>query len=119
MVGTKQELGRIGEELAADFLGRRGFEVLDFNWRCPAGEIDLVALDGEIVVVIEVKTRRSLGYGHPFEAISEAKLRRLRTLAVLWARHHGYYSSRIRIDAVAVLAPRGEEVSIEHLRGIG
>ncbi|WP_082057251.1 YraN family protein [Psychromicrobium lacuslunae] len=118
-MGTKQQLGRVGEELAADFLARRGFEVVDLNWRCPQGEIDLVAFDGEILVVIEVKTRRSLSYGHPFEAISEAKLRRLRTLAVLWARHHGYLSCRIRLDAVAVLAPRGAEASIEHLRGIG
>lgn len=118
-MGAKQQLGRVGEELAADFLSRRGFEVVDSNWRCLQGEVDLVALDGEILVVVEVKTRRSLSYGHPFEAINESKLRRLRTLAVLWARHHGCFGCRIRIDAVAVLLPRGEEVSIEHLRGIG
>ncbi|WP_394938327.1 YraN family protein [Psychromicrobium sp. YIM B11713] len=116
---TKQELGKAGEDLAADFLSRRGFEVVDVNWRCARGEIDLVALDGDIVVVVEVKTRRSLRYGHPFEAITDTKLRRLRTLAVLWARHHGYLSSRIRIDAIAVLALRGDEPSVEHLRGIG
>lgn len=116
---TKIELGKLGENLAADFLERRGFRIVDTNWRCPSGEIDLVAFDGEFLVIAEVKARRSLRYGHPFEAITDAKLRRLRTLAVLWARHHGFFSSPIRIDAVAVLIPHGEEPRLEHLRGLG
>lgn len=118
-VRTKIEVGKLGESLAADYLTRQGFTVVDLNWRCNRGEIDLVAFDGEILVIAEVKTRRSLAYGHPFEAISKAKLDRLRTLSVLWARHHGYLSARLRIDAVAVLLPRGEEPRVEHLRGIG
>ncbi|NYE94598.1 putative endonuclease [Psychromicrobium silvestre] len=116
---SKEELGRAGEALAAEFLERRGFEMIDANWRCPSGEIDLVALDGEILVIIEVKTRRSLRYGHPFEAITESKLHRLRTLAVLWARHHGFFTARLRLDAVAVLLAQGAEPKIEHLRGVG
>lgn len=119
LVRTKIDLGKLGESLAADYLERRGFRVVDFNWRCPRGEIDLVAFDGEILVIAEVKARRSLRYGHPFEAITEVKLNRLRTLAVLWARHHGFLSSALRIDAVSVLLLPGEEPKIEHLRGIG
>ncbi len=116
---TKIELGKLGEALASDYLERRGFTVVDVNWRCNRGEIDLVAFDGEILVIAEVKTRRSLAYGHPFEAINKAKLDRLRTLSVLWARHHGYLGRALRIDAVAVLAPRSGEPTVEHLRGIG
>lgn len=118
-MGTKIELGKLGESLASDYLARRGFTVVDLNWRCRQGEIDLVAFDAEILVITEVKTRRSLAYGHPFEAITKAKLDRLRTLSVLWARHHGYLASPLRIDAVAVLLPYHDEPKVEHLRGIG
>ncbi|WP_285725056.1 YraN family protein [Psychromicrobium xiongbiense] len=117
-MSSKRELGRLGENLAADYLERRGMRVVDSNWRCPQGEIDLVAFDAEILVVVEVKTRRSLRYGHPFESITDAKMHRLRALAVLWARHHGFYSSPLRIDAVAVLSAGREEPVIEHLRGV-
>lgn len=114
---ARQTLGSYGESLAADYLRRCEMIVVERNWRCPRGEIDLVAFDGEFVTAVEVKTRRSLRYGHPFEAITDAKMSRLHTLAVLWARHHGYLASPIRVDAVAVLLDR-DQPRIEHLRGL-
>ena len=73
-----------GEELAARYLAEQGWVVLDRNWRCTHGEIDLVARDGDCLVFCEVKTRRGLGYGSPTEAIAYAKLHRLRQLAAEW-----------------------------------
>ncbi|WP_449373203.1 YraN family protein [Arthrobacter psychrolactophilus] len=115
---SKDELGQRGERLAADYLEERGIRVIDSNWRCSTGEIDLVAIDGADLVIIEVKTRRSRRYGDPLEAITRAKLLRLRTLAVLWAREHNHVIGALRIDAVGILMDKGAEPSIDHLRGV-
>ncbi|MFI5085431.1 MAG: YraN family protein [Actinomycetales bacterium] len=115
---AKDVLGRRGEELAADFLEDRGIRVIDRNWRCPSGEIDIVAFDGDVLVVVEVKTRRSTLYGHPFEAVTPAKLARLRTLAVRWQRERGLRPPEVRIDVVAVVADGTLNPVLEHLRGV-
>ncbi|MFD4420270.1 YraN family protein [Agromyces sp. NPDC058484] len=112
------ELGRHGEQLAVDHLVGRGMTVLDRNWRCRLGEIDIVATDGRDTVFVEVKTRTSHDFGHPFEAITPVKLARLRRLAVAWCAATDAPVSRIRIDAVAVLAPAEAPALIEHLEGI-
>lgn len=115
---AKDLLGSRGEELAARFLSDAGLSIIDRNWRCPEGEIDLVAVDGATLVVIEVKTRSSLDFGHPFEAISPSKLTRLHVLAAAWVRAHNRYYAHCRIDAVAVLDDGTGAPLIEHLRGI-
>ncbi|WP_353828219.1 YraN family protein [Agromyces sp. SYSU T0242] len=112
------ELGRRGERLAAEHLEARGMRVLERNWRCRHGEIDLVVRDGDETVFVEVKTRSGDGYGHPFEAITARKLARLRRLALAWCHERGARSGRIRIDAVAVFAPATEPAIVEHLRGV-
>lgn len=120
-MAAKDELGIRGERIAERHLARRGLVVLDRNWRCAAGEIDLVARDGEETVFIEVKTRSGLGYGHPLEAITTAKLARLRRLAREWCGHRraaGFEVGRIRIDAIAVIAPPDAPATIEHLEGV-
>ena len=66
---AKDVLGRRGEDLAAGYLEAQGMRIVDRNWRCSEGEIDIVALDGDALVIAEVKTRKSLAYGHPFEAV--------------------------------------------------
>jgi putative endonuclease len=112
------ELGRRGEQLAVDHIEARGMAVLERNWRCRLGEIDIVARDGADLVFIEVKTRSNGDYGHPFEAITPLKLARLRRLAIAWCEASEASASRIRIDAVAVLAPAESPALIEHLEGI-
>ena len=77
-------LGTYGERMAARYLRDVGLEVLDQNWRCPLGEIDLVARDGACLVVCEVKTRRSTTFGSPVEAVDHRKLARLRRLSASW-----------------------------------
>jgi len=88
------------------------------NWRCRLGEIDIIMRDGGETVFIEVKTRTSHDYGHPFEAITPLKLARLRRLAPCDREAADAAVSRIRIDAVAVLAPAEAPALIEHLEGI-
>ncbi|HEY2286881.1 MAG TPA: YraN family protein [Streptosporangiaceae bacterium] len=115
---AKDELGRLGEQLAADFLDRAGLRLLDRNWRCPDGEIDIVALEGRALVICEVKTRSTNRYGTPLEAISARKRIRLRKLAVGWVQAHGLFYEEIRIDVIGVLKAAGG-FSIEHIRGVG
>ena len=116
---AKDLLGQQGEQLAVNFLTEAGLAVLGRNWRCPEGEIDIVALDGRTLVVCEVKTRSGLRFGSPLEAITRAKASRLRRHAVLWVRAHGLVFDEIRIDAVGILRTASGEFSVEHVRGVG
>lgn len=121
-MAAKDVLGARGERIAEHHLVRRGLVVLDRNWRCPQGEIDLVFRDGDETVFVEVKTRSSVSFGHPLEAITTAKLARLRRLAGAWCEAHpelvGTAGRRIRIDAVAVIAPRALPATVEHLERV-
>ena len=121
-MAEKDDLGRHGERLAADYLTAHGWRILDRNWRCPEGEIDIVALDGRELVVVEVKTRRSRAFGDPLEAITGPKLTRLCVLAGAWRRAHpdlrstGVRVTGSRIDLLGVLAPKRGDVEFDHLR---
>ncbi len=121
--GSKQEVGRRGEDLACAELVRLGMEVVDRNWRCALGEIDIVAADrsgrGLTLVFCEVKCRSGLGYGHPLEAITYAKLRTLRQLAAQWMRENRVTAPFIRVDAIGVLLVPGEEPALTHVRAVG
>ena len=117
-MAAKDELGKKGEALAADFLAEAGMQVVERNWRCSQGEIDLVVRDGDELVFVEVKTRSSLGFGHPLEAITVAKLARLRRLAGAWCAAHPGERGLVRIDAVAVVAPTFGAVMVEHVKRV-
>ena len=93
--------------------------LLDRNWRCDAGEIDLVLRDGRVLVVCEVKTRSSATFGSPLEGVTERKAARLRRLAARWLAEHRLHPDEVRIDLVGVLVPRGGGPSLEHVRGVG
>lgn len=112
-------LGERGETIAARHLTRLGLVLLDRNWRCDAGEIDLVLRDGAVLVICEVKTRTSTDYGDPLEAVTPTKVARLRRLAARWLRVHDCHPEDVRIDMVGVLAPPGRPVEVEHVEGIG
>jgi putative endonuclease len=114
-MAAKDELGRRGEALAREHLIEAGYDVIDSNWRCSQGEIDIVALHGDELVFVEVKARSGLAFGHPFEAITVLKLARLRRLAGAWCEAHPGHRGPIRLDAIAVIAPAGAAVTIEHL----
>jgi putative endonuclease len=95
--------GSFGEDKAARWYTARGYEVLDRNWRCREGELDLVVRRGPTVVFCEVKARASAAFGVPAEAITRAKQRRLRALAVLWLRQSGVHAPELRFDVACVL----------------
>lgn len=115
---TKDALGAYGERVAAAHLVAAGMTVLERNWRCPLGEIDIVARDGDVLVICEVKTRSSVSFGHPLEAVSPRKAARLRRLAAVWIRERQVHPPGVRIDLVGVLRPRRGATSVDHVRGI-
>jgi putative endonuclease len=115
----RRDLGRFGEAYAARHLVEQGMVLLDRNWRCDAGEIDLVLRDGRVLVVCEVKTRSSSAYGSPLEGVTEVKAARLRRLAARWLACHQLRPAGVRIDLVGVLAPPGRTPTVDHVTGVG
>ncbi|MFC5666986.1 YraN family protein [Kitasatospora misakiensis] len=134
-------LGRYGERVAALRLAEEGLRILDRNWRCVEGELDIVALDGDTVAVCEVKTRSERGFQHPSEAIDPTKADRLRRLAERWMaeRWPGHFArlagpeyrpgstdppwapvppGGVRIDLVAVINRVRGAATVDHLRGV-
>jgi putative endonuclease len=123
MRDSKKQIGVRGEDLACAELERQGLQVLERNWRCRLGEIDIVAAEagasGLTMVFCEVKCRSGLGFGHPLEAITFTKRRTLRQLAAVWMRQHRVKASAIRLDAIGVVLAPGEEPSVTHVRAVG
>jgi putative endonuclease len=116
-VPTRMELGARGERIAAAYLTDAGLRVIDRNWRCRDGELDLVAREADAIVFCEVKTRRGSGFGHPVEAVTPAKQRRLRTLAQRWLAAHDEHAPDLRFDVVGVLLRPDRPALVTHLRG--
>jgi putative endonuclease len=117
-VAAKDTVGRYGEDVAARHLAEQGLVILQRNWRCDIGEIDIVARDGSCLVVCEVKTRRTTSCGSPVEAVTPDKAARLRRLAARWLADSGLHPPEIRIDVVAVLRPPRGAALVEHLRAV-
>jgi putative endonuclease len=116
-VSTTSDLGAHGEQIAAAYLTDLGLRIIDRNWRCREGELDLVARDGDALVFCEVKTRRGTGFGHPVEAVTAAKQRRLRLLAHRWLTAHDEHAPDLRFDVIGILVRPGRPASVTHLRG--
>ena len=118
-----RSLGRQGEDLAADYFERLGWRILDRNWRCSAGEVDLVAHDpgNDAVVLVEVKYRTGTGYGSPLEAITHTKRRHLRAVCGAWLREHRAglpAGTRVRVDALGIIKAPGLRAEFTHVRGL-
>jgi putative endonuclease len=117
----KDLVGQFGEDLAARHLSNAGLDVLERNWRCPEGELDIIALEGAVLAFVEVKTRSTLAYGDPAEAVTPVKAARIHRLAMRWLDEHrtstGLGWPELRFDVVSIvrLAPGGP--SVRHLRG--
>lgn len=115
---AKDAVGKYGEDLAARHFVGAGLTVLARNWRCEVGEIDIVARDGDVLVIAEVKTRTSTAYGSPAEAVTRQKAAKLRELALMWLREHPWGGGGVRFDVVSVLLPKAGAARLEHLRGV-
>ena len=119
-MADKDERGRAGEERATEHLTAHGWTILDRNWRCAQGEVDIVAERGRVLAVVEVKARRSESYGHPFEAVDDRKLGRLNRLAIAWCAAHPELSrSRaLRVDVIGITGPDPATARLEHLEDL-
>ena len=115
----RRSLGEYGERLAERYLTERGLQVVDRNWRCARGELDLVARDGDCLVFCEVKTRRTERFGSPVEAVHPRKTARLRQLATAWLQDHQEHPARIRIDVIGILRPPRGNAVLRHVEGVG
>lgn len=114
-VDARSRLGRFGESVTAQYYEAEGFVVLDRNWRCREGELDLVLGRGRLVVFCEVKTRRGSGYGTPAEAVTRDKQRKLRASALAWLQaHRGRYETRFDVASVEVTGGVGQVELITH-----
>jgi putative endonuclease len=114
----KDALGRYGEDVAAAHLEADGFVVLARNWRCDQGELDIVAREGRVLVVCEVKTRSGVTHGSPFEAVTQRKLHRLERLGIRWLRENSVRPAAMRIDVLTVLRTVDGRMIVEHVRGL-
>lgn len=114
---SRKELGEWGEVRARDHLQQKGFRILDRNWSCREGEVDLVALEGETIVFVEVKTRTSHKFGRPEESLTSEKQRRLQRTAWSYLQENEVGDSDWRIDVIAI--DRGEDgrvLRLDHYR---
>jgi putative endonuclease len=112
----RKRLGERGEDAAAAYLERAGMTVIERNWRCSAGEVDIVALDDNAIVLVEVKTRRSVRSGTPEEAVTPAKCRRYAKLAVAYIQSAGVADVTIRFDVVTLLVIAEDRALLRHHR---
>ena len=113
-MAKKDGVGRYGERVALRHVVSRGWQVLDTNWRGKDGELDIVALDGDVLVVIEVKTRSGHGFGHPAEAVTPRKLARIKRLTGQWltAFRERLAAARLAEEAVPGSAMTGSPVPV-------
>ncbi len=117
----KDDVWHVGEDIAAAHLTGLGWQVVERNWRCQAGELDIIAVEPgtpAVLVFCEVKCRRSTAYGQPVEAITESKLAKLRQLALYWLQAQHRPIPSLRFDGIGVLLRGGSKPEIDHRRGI-
>ena len=117
----KSPLGRWGEDYAASYLTSLGWTILDRNWRCRAGEIDIVAHEPgppPRLVIVEVKTKSGSRFGDPLEAITTAKMQRLGQLGAWWQARHQEICGNMRLDAIGIVKQHGYAPVLRHVRGV-
>jgi putative endonuclease len=113
---NRKELGRWGEKMAAQYLIRKKrFDIIEYNYRCPIGEIDLVAHHNNILVFIEVKTRRSLAFGFPAESVNKIKQRKYVQLAQYYTKENGLTYADCRFDVVEVFVKHNGSCQFNHI----
>ena len=110
---SRRDTGILGEKLAAEFLSERGYHILETNYRCPEGEIDIVTRYDDSLVFVEVRTRQSRRFGTPEESITPVKKERMRLAAARYREAHDNLPEQWRIDVVVVELSRGKPTRIE------
>lgn len=116
-MGTKR-IGDMGEEVAAKYLRKKGYKILDRNYRCRFGEIDIIAKLKDYYVFVEVKTRRNENYGRPVESINTVKIKHILKTIQFYLSQNRIHNSNIRVDAIEVLMNRKDYAKINHIENI-
>ncbi|HLD01917.1 MAG TPA: YraN family protein [Patescibacteria group bacterium] len=117
MVATHIVSGKKGEDIASKYLAKNGYKLLTRNFRTRNGEVDIIALDADVLVFVEVKTRSSEAFGTPFEAITFWKMRALQRAAEFYKHTHPKLPDAMRIDVVSVMIDmNGSVLNVEHLK---
>lgn len=116
---SRAEIGAVGEQLAVDHLRGLGLQIVERNWRCRYGELDVIAADDGVLVFVEVKTRTSDQFGGVEQAVTPDKVRRLRRLAGLWLAGQDGSWAAVRIDVIGVRIGRQRRPEITHVQGVG
>jgi len=113
----KQQLGKLSEKLALKFLKKHGYKILDINYRCPLGEVDIIAAEKDTVVFIEVRSRSKSHCGFPFESINFTKKKHIIRSALFYQKRHKLYQYNIRFDVVSILKDENtQKVDIELIK---
>ena len=107
----RRDTGILGEKLAQDFLGKNGYHILETNYRCPEGEIDIIAQQEDTLVFVEVRTKKNLQFGSPEESITPTKMKRLKAVAAHYGQNRDDLPPLWRIDVVAIRMDRNGQVS--------
>lgn len=115
---TNQSVGKYGERVAARHLVDQGYEILETNWRGAAGELDIIARNGKLAVIVEVKTRRGLEFGHPATAVGARKLARMKALAMQWLSQQREFYPDVRFDVISVVCSKRGAAKVEHLQAV-
>ncbi len=120
MTKMRQQVGQRGEQAARDYLEQEGYSIIETNYRCKLGEIDIIAQDGEMIVIVEVRTKTGLTFGRPEESINREKARKLHRLALQYiqSNYHREVSSRIDLVAVMIEKSSGLVKDIKHIKNI-
>jgi putative endonuclease len=113
MTQARLKTGRQGEELAAHYLRKKGYVILERNFKCPFGEMDIVARHGDVLIFIEVRSRRSEGFGEPLESIRLIKQKKLSRIALCYIQKYHLQGRKARFDVLGVkIRPEGHEIEM-------
>ncbi len=120
MTLMRQKVGQKGEQAARDYLEKQGYSIIETNYRCRLGEIDIIARDEDMVVIVEVRAKTGLNFGRPEESINQEKARKLHRLALQYiqSNYHREISSRIDLVAVMIEKSSGLVKDIKHIKNI-
>lgn len=113
---SHRHIGNKAEDLACEFLEKKGWEILDRNYYAGRSEIDIIAKDELFTVFIEVKMRSGTQFGQPFEQVTEAKVEHIFKAAEAWAVEHGLDDSPMRFDVIGILKQKNKEPVINHIQ---
>ncbi|MBI3971271.1 MAG: YraN family protein [Chloroflexi bacterium] len=116
---SRRRTGRLGEDAAAHYVEQAGWRIVARNYRCRYGEIDIVAMDGDTLVFLEVRTRSNTAFGLPEESLTAAKTAKMARCALAYVSEHtigGDSAGRWRVDFIAIQMARGRVTHLEHFR---